>query len=79
MRPKNYAWAVNLASWFVLGVAGVHAVVFQIGLANGHPFDEAIAGQIVVLAVIGIVAAVLAKCLKRIEARLAKLETGVTD
>jgi hypothetical protein len=79
MRPKNYAWAVNLASWFALGVAGVHAVIFQISLANGYPFDPAIASQIVVLAVIGIVAALLAKCLKSIEARLAKLETSVSD
>ncbi len=79
MKPKNYAWAVNLAGWLALAVAVAQAVIFQIGLSNGHPFDPAVAGEIVLLAVLGVIAAVVAHCLKNIEARLTKIEKGPTD
>lgn len=79
MKPRNYAWAVNLAGWLALAVAVIQAVIFQIGLSNGHPFNPAVAGEIVLLAVFGIVAAVVARCLKSIEARLTKIEGDATD
>jgi hypothetical protein len=51
----------------------------EIGLSNGHPFNLAFSGEIVVLAVLGMIASVIAKRLKNIEARLTKIETGATD
>jgi hypothetical protein len=79
MKSKNYARRVYLAAWLALGIAAIDAVIFQIGLANGWPFNQAAAGEIIVLATLGIIAAALARCLKSIEARLSKLETGSAD
>jgi hypothetical protein len=75
MKPQNYAWAVNLAGWLALGFASMQAVIVQIGLLRGHPFDPVVAGEITLMAMVGIVTCVLASCLKRIEARLTKIES----
>lgn len=77
MKVGNYAWAANLSGWLALGIAAIGTIIEQIGLMNGHPFDPAIAGEIALMAVLGIVASVLARCLKRIEARLTKIESGL--
>ena len=79
MKPRNYAWAVNLVGWLALAIAVIQAVIFQVGLSNGHAFNPAVAGEIVLMAVLGVVAAILARCLKNIEARLTKIESGTTD
>jgi hypothetical protein len=76
MKIANYAWAVNLTGWLALGVAILETVLLQVGLRNGHPFEPAIAGEIILLAILGIVACVLARCLKRIETRLTRMESA---
>jgi hypothetical protein len=46
---------------------------------RGHPFDPEIGLEISLMAMVGIVTSVLAHCLKRIEARLTKIESGRSD
>jgi hypothetical protein len=79
MNLKNYAWAVNLTGWLALGIAVLQTIVLQIGLWHGHPFDPVIGLEISLMAMVGIVTSVLAHCLKRIEARLTKIESGRSD
>jgi hypothetical protein len=79
MKSKNYAWRVNAAAWLALVVAAIQTVTLQIGLSNGWPFNPADAGEIVVLALLGLIAAALARCLKGIEARLTEIETRSTN
>lgn len=79
MKTKNYAWAVNLAGWLALGIAVLQTVIFQIGLSHGHPFDPIIAGEISLMAIVGIVTSVVARCLKKIEARLTRIERERSD
>jgi hypothetical protein len=74
MKIENYAWAVNLSGWLALGAAAIQTILVQIGLMNGHPFEPAVAGEIILMAVFGIVTSVLARCLKLIEARLTRIE-----
>jgi hypothetical protein len=74
MKAKNYAWAVNLASWFAVGLAVVQTILINIGLMHGRPFDPVVAGETILLAAIGVVTGVMARCLKQIEARLTKIE-----
>ncbi|MFI5021590.1 MAG: hypothetical protein ACHQRJ_08060 [Alphaproteobacteria bacterium] len=74
MKTKNYAWVLNLTGWAALGLAVVDSVIFNIGLANGHPFDPVIAFGIMLTALIGVVTSVVARSLKKIEARLTKIE-----
>ena len=79
MKTKNYAWAVNLAGWLAIGFAAIQTIILQIGLLHAHPFDPIEGLGISLMAMLGIVACVLARCLKRIEARLTKIETGQSD
>ena len=79
MKTKNYAWAVNLAGWLALGIAVMQTVTLQIGILHGHPFEPIIGLEISLMAMLGIVVCVLARCLKRIEARLTKIESGRSD
>gem|GEM_PF-4342816 len=76
MKPKNYAWAVNLTGWLAIGIAAIQTIILQIDLLHGHSFDPVIGLEISLMAVVGIVTSVLARCLKRIEARLTKIESG---
>jgi hypothetical protein len=79
MKTKNYAWAVNLASWFAVGMAVVQTILINIGLMHGRPFDPVVGGETILLAAIGVVTGVMARCLKQIEARLTKIENERVD
>jgi hypothetical protein len=76
MKVGNYAWAVNLAGWLATGVAVIETFLVQIGLRYGHPFDPVVAGEIMLMGVLGIVAGALGRCLAKIEARLTTIESG---
>lgn len=79
MKSKNYAWVVNLAGWVVLAIAVVQFVIFQIGLLRGHSFNPVIASENSLVAVLGVLTCVIARCLKNIEARLTKIEMHTSD
>lgn len=74
MKHGNYAWAVNAAGWGIIVIALVFVVLQAVGRANGRPYDPAENIAIATVAALGISVSVIARCLKKIEARLAKLE-----
>jgi hypothetical protein len=79
MKHKNFSWAVNLTGILALALAAVQTAILQIGLYNGHPFNPVIALEIMIVALIGIASALLARCLKEIKARLTRIEGERTN
>jgi hypothetical protein len=75
MKTNNYAWVVRLTGWLALVIFASQFVIFQIGLLHGHPFDPVIGLEMSLMAVLAVMAFALAECLKRIEARLTKIES----
>jgi hypothetical protein len=78
MNLKNATAAriMGVTGTVVFGMAMVQFAIMQVGLSNGHPFDPAVAEANIVMVLVGIVASLAAYSLKKVEARLSRMEAA---